>query len=66
MMKDFYDGRDEITVFKFSSSEDEGFEPDTPLAEALNELTETVESQQFSGGNEGKNLKETAIVDEAD
>lgn len=65
MMKDFYESRDEITVFKFSSPDDEDFEPGTPLAEALNELTETVESQQFSGGNEGKNLKGTAIVDEA-
>ncbi|WP_418283134.1 hypothetical protein [Halorubrum sp. DTA98] len=65
MMKDFYDSRDEITVFKFSSPEGEDFDPDTPLAEALNELTQTVESQQFSGGNEGKNLKGTALVDEA-
>jgi len=65
MMKDFYDSRDKITVFKFSSPEDEDFEPDTPLAEALNELTETVESQQFSGGNAGKNLKGTSLVDEA-
>lgn len=65
MMKDFYDSRDKITVFKFSSPEDEDFEPDTPLAEALNDLTDTVESQQFSGGNEGKNLKGTSLVDEA-
>lgn len=65
MMKDFYDSRDKITVFKFSSPEDEDFEPDTPLAEALNELTDTVESQQFSGGNSGKNLKGTSLVDEA-
>lgn len=65
MMKDFYDSMDKITVFKFSSPEDEDFEPDTPLAEALNELAETVESQQFSGGNEGKNLKGTTLVDEA-
>lgn len=65
MMKEFYNSRDKITVFKFSSPEDEDFEPDTPLAEALNELAETVESQQFSGGNEGKNLKGTNLIDEA-
>ena len=65
MMKDYYDGRDSITVFKFSSPEDDDFEPDTPLARALNELTDTVESQQFSGGNAGKNLKGTDLIDEA-
>lgn len=65
MMKDFYDSRDKITVFKFSSSDSEDFEADSPLANALNDLTETVESQQFSGGNEGKNLKGTSLVDEA-
>lgn len=64
MMKDFYDSRDKITVFKFSSPDDEDFDGDTVLAEALNELTETVESQQFSGGNAGKNLKGTSLVDE--
>ncbi|QRY23976.1 hypothetical protein [Halobacterium sp. BOL4-2] len=65
IMEDFYESRDKITVFKFSSLDDGEFEPDNPLAEALNELTETVESQQFSGGNEGKNLKGTSLVDEA-
>ena len=65
MMKDFYDTRNKITVFKFTSPEDEEFTPDSPLAEALNELTQEVESQQFSGGNSGKNLKGTDIVDEA-
>lgn len=65
MMKDFYDSRDKITVFKFSSPDNEDFEPDTPLAEALNDLTETVENQQFSGGNTGKNLKGTDLIDEA-
>lgn len=67
MMKDFFDSRDKITVFKFSSPEDqdEDFDADTPLAEALNEITRTVESQQFSGGNSSKNLKGTSLVDEA-
>lgn len=65
MMEDFYNSRDKITVFKFTSPEGEEFTPDTPLAEALNELTQDVESQQFSGGNSGKNLKGTDIVDEA-
>ncbi|MDS0261900.1 hypothetical protein NDI56_21065 [Haloarcula sp. S1CR25-12] len=65
MMRDFYDSREKITVFKFSSPDGEDFEGDTELAGALNDLTDTVESQQFSGGNSGKNLKGNAIVDEA-
>ncbi|WP_020221481.1 hypothetical protein [Halarchaeum acidiphilum] len=66
MMKRFYDTRDKITVFKFTTPEEgEDFELDTPLARALNELTDTVESQQFSGGNSGKDLKGTEIVEGA-
>lgn len=65
MMKDFYDSRDKITVFKFSSPEDKKFDGSTLLAEALNELANKVETHQFSGGNEGKNLKGMTLVDEA-
>jgi hypothetical protein len=66
MVKDFYDRWDEITIFKFGPPEDgEGFEGDTPLAEALNELTTDVASQEFSGGQSGNNLKGTEIVENA-
>ncbi|RLM89903.1 hypothetical protein [Haloarcula sp. Atlit-7R] len=65
MMKDFYDSRDHISVFRFGAPEDGEFEGDSPLAQALNELTEDVESQEFSGGNSERNLKGVSIVDEA-
>lgn len=65
MMKSFYDSRDNVSVFKFSAPESESFDPDTRLAEALNDLTETVESHKFSVGNKGGNLKGTDLVDEA-
>lgn len=65
MMKRFYDSRDEVTVFKFSAPEGEGFDPDTRIAEALNDLTEIVESHKFSVGDKGGNLKGNDLVDEA-
>lgn len=65
MMKDFYDNRDHISVFRFGAPEEGEFGSGSPLAQALNELTEDVESQEFSGGNSGKNLKGVPIVDEA-
>lgn len=65
VMKEFYDSRDHISIFKFGSPEDEEFDADSPLARALNELTQDVESQEFSGGNSRKNLKGVEIVDEA-
>lgn len=66
IMKDFYDTCDHISVFRFGSPEDGGvFEDDSDLDQALNELTENIDSQKFSGGNSGKNLKEVEIMDEA-
>ena len=63
-MRDFYDNRDEISVFRFGSTEEE-FDDDSTLARALNELAEEVASQEFSGGNPPTNLKGLEIFDEA-
>jgi len=65
MMEEFYDSRDHISVFRFGAPEESEFEGDSPLAHALNELTDDVESQEFSGGNSGRNLKGVSLVDEA-
>lgn len=65
VMKEYYDTRDHISVFRFGAPEDTEFEGDSELARALNELAEDVQSQEFSGGNSGKNLKGVEIVDEA-
>ncbi|WP_156037885.1 hypothetical protein [Haloferax prahovense] len=63
-MRDFYDNRDEITVFRFGST-DEEFESDSDIARALNELTSEVASQEFSGGNPPTNLKGLELFEEA-
>ena len=65
IMREFYNSRGKVSVFKFSAPEAENFDPDSRLAEALNDLTETVESHKFSVGNTGGNLKNTDLVDEA-
>ncbi|MFC6961475.1 hypothetical protein [Halocatena marina] len=63
-MWEFYDDSDEITLFKFGSV-DEEFDGSTSFAQALNELTETVSSLEFSGGNPPEDLKGLELLDEA-
>lgn len=65
-MLDYYQSQDEISVFKFGSSDnDDEFESESDLAKALNELAEEVANQEFSGGNPPTNLKGLDIFDEA-
>lgn len=64
IMRDFYDTRDEITLFKFGSTDKE-LNTDSDIARALNELANEVSSQEFSGGNPPKNLKGLDIFEEA-
>jgi hypothetical protein len=64
IMKEYYRSRDEISIFKFGSSEEE-FNTESDLANALNELAEKVANQEFSGGNPPTNLKGLDIFDEA-
>lgn len=64
-MRDFYEERDEITVFRFGSTGDEDFDSDSSIARALNELATEVDSQEFSGGDPPTNLKGLEIFEEA-
>lgn len=64
-MRKFYRNRDEITTFRFGSTGDEEFDGDSNIAQALNELADEVDSQEFSGGNPPTNLKGLEIFEEA-
>ncbi|EFW91974.1 hypothetical protein ZOD2009_10865 [Haladaptatus paucihalophilus DX253] len=60
-MFEFYEKWDDITLFRFGAS-DEELEEGDEFGKALNELAETVSSQEFRGS---KNLKGLGMFDEA-